>query len=88
MFAGISELEDVKCSGNWMWAGKTGVEGGSLVRACRAVCDAMGALGVAVDGGKDSLSMCAQVAGEKGLFKTLNSISEIINKESQCLVLL
>ncbi|KAJ8732017.1 hypothetical protein PYW08_014747 [Mythimna loreyi] len=65
VFAGISELEDVKCSGNWMWAGKTGVEGGSLVRACRAVCDAMASLGVAVDGGKDSLSMCAQVAGEK-----------------------
>lgn len=66
MFAGISELEDVKCSGNWMWAGKTGAEGGALVRACRAVCDAMASVGVAVDGGKDSLSMCAQVAGEKG----------------------
>lgn len=65
VFAGISELEDVKCSGNWMWAGKTGVEGGSLVVACRAVCDAMSQIGVAVDGGKDSLSMCAQVAGEK-----------------------
>ncbi|KAJ8732764.1 hypothetical protein PYW07_015363 [Mythimna separata] len=65
VFAGISELEDVKCSGNWMWAGKTGAEGGSLVRACRAVCDAMASVGVAVDGGKDSLSMCAQVAGEK-----------------------
>ncbi|KAH9629049.1 hypothetical protein HF086_007534 [Spodoptera exigua] len=65
VFAGISELEDVKCSGNWMWAGKTGAEGGALVRACRAVCDAMASVGVAVDGGKDSLSMCAQVAGEK-----------------------
>ncbi|CAB3243480.1 unnamed protein product [Arctia plantaginis] len=65
VFAGISELEDVKCSGNWMWAGKTGVEGGALVVACRAVCDAMSTLGVAVDGGKDSLSMCAHVAGKK-----------------------
>lgn len=65
VFAGISELEDVKCSGNWMWAGKTGAEGGALVLACRAVCDAMARVGVAVDGGKDSLSMCAQVAGEK-----------------------
>ncbi|XP_021194118.3 phosphoribosylformylglycinamidine synthase [Helicoverpa armigera] len=65
VFAGISELEDVKCSGNWMWAGKTGAEGGALVIACRAVCDAMARVGVAVDGGKDSLSMCAQVAGEK-----------------------
>ncbi|CAH0627088.1 unnamed protein product [Chrysodeixis includens] len=65
VFAGISSLEDVKCSGNWMWAGKTGVEGGALVVACRAVCRAMAKLGVAVDGGKDSLSMCAHVAGEK-----------------------
>ncbi|RVE47091.1 hypothetical protein evm_008275 [Chilo suppressalis] len=65
VFAGITELEDVKCSGNWMWGGKTGVEGGSLVVACDALCVAMRVLGVAVDGGKDSLSMCAYVAGEK-----------------------
>lgn len=65
VFAGISELEDVKCSGNWMWGGKTGVEGGALTAACGALCGAMRALGVAVDGGKDSLSMCAHVAGEK-----------------------
>lgn len=66
MFAGISELEDVKCSGNWMWGGKTGIEGGTLVVACDALCRAMSVLGVAVDGGKDSLSMCAHVAGERG----------------------
>ncbi|XP_063839652.1 phosphoribosylformylglycinamidine synthase [Ostrinia nubilalis] len=65
VFAGISELEDVKCSGNWMWGGKTGVEGGTLVVACDAVCAAMRKLGVAIDGGKDSLSMCAFVAGQK-----------------------
>lgn len=49
-----------------MWGGKTGVEGGTLVVACDALAAAMKVLGVAVDGGKDSLSMCAQVAGEKG----------------------
>ncbi|KAJ0179869.1 hypothetical protein K1T71_004460 [Dendrolimus kikuchii] len=65
VFAGISELEDVKCSGNWMWGGKTGVDGGSLVVACQAVCEAMSQLGVAVDGGKDSLSMAAYVAGQR-----------------------
>ncbi|XP_026485781.2 phosphoribosylformylglycinamidine synthase [Vanessa tameamea] len=63
VFAGVSELEDVKCSGNWMWAGKTGAEGASLVLACDALCAAMRRLGVAVDGGKDSLSMCAGVHG-------------------------
>ncbi|KAG7299510.1 hypothetical protein JYU34_016472 [Plutella xylostella] len=65
VFAGISSLEDVKCSGNWMWAGKTGADGASLVVACQAVCRAMAEIGVAIDGGKDSLSMCAQVAGKK-----------------------
>lgn len=68
VFAGISQLEDVKCSGNWMWAGKTGAEGAALVVACDAVCGAMRTLGVAVDGGKDSLSMCAHVAGRTGEF--------------------
>ncbi|XP_031769587.2 phosphoribosylformylglycinamidine synthase [Galleria mellonella] len=65
VFVVISELEDVKCSGNWMWPGKTGTEGGTLVEACLALCKAMAALGVAVDGGKDSLSMTAQVASER-----------------------
>ncbi|KAJ2947021.1 hypothetical protein O0L34_g16365 [Tuta absoluta] len=65
VFAGISALEDVKCSGNWMWGGKTGADGASLVVACDAVCNAMKVIGVAVDGGKDSLSMCAHVAGKK-----------------------
>ncbi|XP_045765143.1 phosphoribosylformylglycinamidine synthase [Maniola jurtina] len=64
VFAGISELEDVKCSGNWMWPGKTGAEGASLVVACDALCAAMRELGVAIDGGKDSLSMCASVEGK------------------------
>ncbi|CAF4779467.1 unnamed protein product [Pieris macdunnoughi] len=64
VFAGISELEDVKCSGNWMWPGKTGTQGGSLVVACKALTKAMGELGVAIDGGKDSLSMCANVGGQ------------------------
>ncbi|CAH2075330.1 unnamed protein product, partial [Iphiclides podalirius] len=64
VFAGITALEDVKCSGNWMWAGKTGAQGASLVVACQALCKAMSEIGVAIDGGKDSLSMCANVAGE------------------------
>ncbi|XP_068630835.1 phosphoribosylformylglycinamidine synthase [Battus philenor] len=64
VFAGITCLEDVKCSGNWMWAGKTGAQGASLVVACDALCKAMSEIGVAIDGGKDSLSMCANVAGE------------------------
>ena len=47
-----------------MWAAKLPGEGALLVDACRAMCDVMQALGVAIDGGKDSLSMAARVDTE------------------------
>ncbi|KAJ8922735.1 hypothetical protein NQ315_007770 [Exocentrus adspersus] len=61
VFAGISDLKDVKCSGNWMWAAKLPGEGAALFDACKAMCDLMSELGIAIDGGKDSLSMAARV---------------------------
>ncbi|XP_050308110.1 phosphoribosylformylglycinamidine synthase [Anthonomus grandis grandis] len=61
VFAGISDLKDVKCSGNWMWAAKLPGEGAALYDACKAMCSLMSELGIAVDGGKDSLSMAARV---------------------------
>ncbi|XP_050442491.1 phosphoribosylformylglycinamidine synthase [Adelges cooleyi] len=61
VFAPISCLEDVKCSGNWMWPAKLPGEGAELFYACKAMCDVMKLLGIAVDGGKDSLSMAAKV---------------------------
>uniref|UniRef100_A0A914YYR7 phosphoribosylformylglycinamidine synthase n=1 Tax=Panagrolaimus superbus TaxID=310955 RepID=A0A914YYR7_9BILA len=60
IFAPITDLSDVKCSGNWMWAAKVDGEGGKLVQACDAMCAVMKKLGIAVDGGKDSLSMAAR----------------------------
>ncbi|MGZ8448220.1 MAG: phosphoribosylformylglycinamidine synthase, partial [Candidatus Deferrimicrobiaceae bacterium] len=59
VWAKISKLEDVKCSGNWMWAAKLPGEGAKLVDAAVALRDIMFALGIAIDGGKDSLSMAA-----------------------------
>ncbi|CAB4001700.1 phosphoribosylformylglycinamidine synthase-like, partial [Paramuricea clavata] len=64
IFAQITELKDIKCSANWMWPAKLPGEGVALYDACRAVCDAMTSLGVAIDGGKDSLSMAARVSDE------------------------
>ncbi|XP_046394022.1 phosphoribosylformylglycinamidine synthase [Ischnura elegans] len=64
VFALISDIKDVKCSGNWMWAAKLPGEGAALFEACKAMCSMMGQLGIAVDGGKDSLSMAARVSGE------------------------
>lgn len=54
----------MKCSGNWMWAAKLPGEGVRLWDACKAMCEVMGQLGVAIDGGKDSLSMAARVGEE------------------------
>lgn len=47
-----------------MWAAKLPGEGATLFDACKAMCDVMRNLGVAADGGKDSLSMAARVEGE------------------------
>nr|XP_033800859.1 phosphoribosylformylglycinamidine synthase isoform X1 [Geotrypetes seraphini] len=64
VFAEVTDLKDVKCSGNWMWAAKLPGEGAALYDACTAMCNVMAQLGIAVDGGKDSLSMAARVGAE------------------------
>ncbi|XP_043596349.1 phosphoribosylformylglycinamidine synthase isoform X2 [Bombus pyrosoma] len=61
VFAQISNIQDVKCSGNWMWAAKLPGEGAALYDACSAMCSIMNELGIAIDGGKDSLSMAARI---------------------------
>ncbi|EDQ89870.1 uncharacterized protein MONBRDRAFT_18981 [Monosiga brevicollis MX1] len=61
VFAPITQLADAKCSGNWMWAAKLPGEGAALHDACETMCDTMIALGMALDGGKDSLSMAVKV---------------------------
>ena len=64
VWAKISSLEHIKCSGNWMWAPKLPGEGAALYDAACAMRDLMVALGIAVDGGKDSLSMATKVGEE------------------------
>ena len=61
VWAKISALEDIKCSANWMWAAKLPGEGTRLYEAAVAMRDIMIELGIAIDGGKDSLSMAARV---------------------------
>jgi phosphoribosylformylglycinamidine synthase len=62
--ARITRLEDVRCSANWMWAAKLAGEGSDLYDAAGAAADLMIAVGIAVDGGKDSLSMAARVSDQ------------------------
>ena len=47
-----------------MWAAKLPGEGAAIYDACQAMSNVMADLGIAVDGGKDSLSMAARVADE------------------------
>jgi len=55
-----SRVENTRCSANWMWAAKLPGEGARLVEAAEAMRDIMLELGMAVDGGKDSLSMASK----------------------------
>ncbi|CAK9323891.1 unnamed protein product [Citrullus colocynthis] len=74
VWAKISRLSDVKASGNWMYAAKLdgeGVyaakldgEGAAMYDAGESLSEVMIELGIAIDGGKDSLSMAAQAGGE------------------------
>ncbi|XP_030377418.1 phosphoribosylformylglycinamidine synthase [Scaptodrosophila lebanonensis] len=64
VFVKITELADVKCSGNWMWAAKLPGEGAQMYDACQELCQIMQELHIAIDGGKDSLSMAAKVGSE------------------------
>ncbi|HVP78433.1 MAG TPA: phosphoribosylformylglycinamidine synthase [Thermodesulfobacteriota bacterium] len=64
VWAQVSGLQDIKCSANWMWAPKLPGEGAALYDAACAMRDLMVRLGIAVDGGKDSLSMATRVGDE------------------------
>ncbi len=65
VWARITALEDTRCSANWMWAAKLPGEGADLYDAAVAMSDLMVDLGMAVDGGKDSLSMAARAPGRR-----------------------
>ncbi len=73
VWAKVEDLHQVKCSANWMWAPKLPGEGAAIYDAAQAMRDAMIAIGVAVDGGKDSLSMATMVDG-----KTVKSPRELV----------
>lgn len=64
VWAKIDDMDQIKCSANWMWAPKLEGEGAALFDAAKAMRDAMIGVGMAVDGGKDSLSMATMVGNE------------------------
>ncbi|XP_042012705.1 probable phosphoribosylformylglycinamidine synthase, chloroplastic/mitochondrial [Salvia splendens] len=64
VWAKVTSLADVKASGNWMYAAKLDGEGAAMYDAAIALEEAMIELGIAIDGGKDSLSMAAHSSEE------------------------
>ncbi|KAM7499295.1 hypothetical protein LguiA_023709 [Lonicera macranthoides] len=64
VWAKVTSLSDVKASGNWMYAAKLDGEGAAMYDAATALSETMIELGIAIDGGKDSLSMAAHSSGE------------------------
>jgi phosphoribosylformylglycinamidine synthase len=90
VWARIDTLEGVKCSANWMWAPKLPGEGAALYDAACAMRDAMILLGVAVDGGKDSLSMATRVGEETvksprelviSVYATMEDITRVVTPD-------
>jgi phosphoribosylformylglycinamidine synthase len=77
LWAEVSALPDVKCSGNWMWAAKLPGEGAALYDAAVALKEILTQLGIAIDGGKDSLSMAARVPSESGEDETVKAPGEL-----------
>lgn len=66
VWALTSGVDDIKVSANWMWAAKVPGEGARLYDAAVALSATMLELGIAIDGGKDSLSMAAIAPGPDG----------------------
>lgn len=59
--AGITAIPDIKCSANWMLAANEPGEGARLWNAACTLRDICLELGMAIDGGKDSMSMAAKL---------------------------
>jgi len=78
VWAKVSALQDVKCSANWMWAAKLPGEGAALYDAAKAMHDLMTGLRIAVDGGKDSLSMAALAPDGVGGDETVKAPGSLV----------
>ena len=64
IWALITDIGDISCSANWMWAPKIKGERAAMYDTAVAVRDYMIILRTVINGGKDSLSMSTQVLKE------------------------
>lgn len=84
VWAKITDIQDIKCSANWMWAAKLPGEGVRLYKAAQAMAEFMIKLGIAIDGGKDSLSMAAKVKTPDGVEVVKSPGSLVISTYAPC----
>ncbi|MEJ0001796.1 MAG: phosphoribosylformylglycinamidine synthase [bacterium] len=61
----IEGINSIMTRANWMWPAKMPHEGAGLYDAMVALVNILKDLGIGIDGGKDSLSMVANVGNEK-----------------------
>ncbi|MFA5072823.1 MAG: phosphoribosylformylglycinamidine synthase [Nitrospirota bacterium] len=78
VWAAVSGIRDIRCSANWMWAPKLPGEGARLYDAAVAMRDLMIKIGIAVDGGKDSLSMAAKITHSDGSTEIVKSPGTLV----------
>lgn len=78
VWALVSDIEDIKISANWMWAAKLPGEGSALYDAAVAMSEILSEMGIAVDGGKDSLSMAAIVKKKDGSTETVKAPGSLV----------
>jgi len=64
VWAPVTAFEDIKCSVNWMWPAGTPKGKATLLKAVKNMSDVMCNLGIAIDGGKDSVSMTTRLPDE------------------------
>ena len=81
----ISGVTDIRCSANWMWAAKLPGEGANLYDAACSLRDIMLQTGMAIDGGKDSLSMAAKTKGPDGRDYVVKAPGELVIAMYACM---
>lgn len=64
IWAGIEDFTMIRCAANWMWANNDDTDKYLLRQALLTLKESLIELGIAVDGGKDSLSMSVKTSNE------------------------
>ncbi|MCH8821144.1 phosphoribosylformylglycinamidine synthase [Patescibacteria group bacterium] len=76
--ARVSNRDEIRCQANWMWAAKLPGEGAKLYDTAVAMSNIMVELGLAVDGGKDSLSMATLMQGPEQTDEVVKAPGQLV----------